>query len=329
MLPYTRIDVPYAQNATSASNSTRSPSSYHYVRSHTRFQVLIYCTMSKRLTPDEGFSDSECGSDDEVTAIALATPKHHLHPRASSLPLSKTKTPLNHPIESPMSSMLPSVKKRGGKVGRKRRKKSPPANAPLSELTEDEAAHAAAAKQQETNHRLIQEQEKKAVFQQQKVVARAELLKQNDNLRLLSAMRVLRAECSHGGFEFTFPGFVTAALHTTDPHLLSTITKWAKSHGREVILELNRRDPDMALRIALEILQPVLRREGQAIKDLLSRGWQTTLTDMLADFSMEKLSDELQQAAPILWEQLVQVSVPPQQQDEDLATSGRDPTLVS
>ena len=104
MLPYTRIDVPYAQNATSASNSTRSPSSYHYVRSHTRFQVLIYCTMSKRLTPDEGFSDSECGSDDEVTAIALATPKHHLHPRASSLPLSKT--PLNHPIESPMSSMF-------------------------------------------------------------------------------------------------------------------------------------------------------------------------------------------------------------------------------
>ena len=65
----------------------------------------------------------------------------------------------------------------------------------------------------------------------------------------------------------------------------------------------------MALGTALEILQPVLCHEGQA---LLSRGWQTMLTDMLTDFSMEKLSDELQWAAPILWEQFVQVSVPPQ-----------------
>ena len=63
----------------------------------------------------------------------------------------------------------------------KEEKKTPPVNAPLSVLTEDEAAHAAAAKQQEMNHRLIQEQEKKAAFQQQKVVARAKLLKQNDN----------------------------------------------------------------------------------------------------------------------------------------------------
>jgi len=130
--------------------------------------------MSKRLAPDEGFSDSECGSDDDITAIDLATPEHHLCPRASSLPLSKTKTPLNLPTESPMSSMLSSIKKRGGKVGHKRRKKSPVANGPLSELTgegRDEAAHAAAVKQQERNHRLVQEQEKKAAFQQQKVTS--------------------------------------------------------------------------------------------------------------------------------------------------------------
>ena len=68
------------------------------------FQDLVYRTIFKRPAPDEGFSDSECGSDDDITAIDLATPKHHLCPRASSLPLSKTKTPLNPPTESPMSS---------------------------------------------------------------------------------------------------------------------------------------------------------------------------------------------------------------------------------
>jgi hypothetical protein len=143
--------------------------------------------------------------------------------------------------------MSPSVKKRGGEVGYKRRKKSPVANGPLPELTEegrDEAAHAAAAKQQERNCRLVQEQEKKAAFQQQKVNAQAELSKQNDNLKLHGAMRMPRGEQSQGGFNFTFPRFVTAALHSTDPHLSSTITKWAKSHGCEVILELNQRDLD-------------------------------------------------------------------------------------
>ncbi|KAF7348144.1 hypothetical protein MSAN_01767200 [Mycena sanguinolenta] len=57
-------------------------------------------------------------------------------------------------------------------------------------------------------------------------------------------------------------------------------------------------------------LERVLEAEGKAIQALLTRHWTTNVTELLKDFSMEKLAEDLQEIAPTLWRVLARVSIP-------------------
>jgi hypothetical protein len=49
-----------------------------------------------------------------------------------------------------------------------------------------------------------------------------------------------------------------------------------------------------------DVMTEIFQREGRAIQSILTRGSTTTVTELLKDFSMNQLEDEIKEAAPIL-----------------------------
>ncbi|KAJ7839463.1 hypothetical protein B0H14DRAFT_2587978 [Mycena olivaceomarginata] len=49
-----------------------------------------------------------------------------------------------------------------------------------------------------------------------------------------------------------------------------------------------------------DVMTEIFQREGRAMQSILTRGSTTTVTELLKDFSMNQLEDEIKEAAPIL-----------------------------
>ncbi|EDR04697.1 uncharacterized protein LACBIDRAFT_330279 [Laccaria bicolor S238N-H82] len=64
------------------------------------------------------------------------------------------------------------------------------------------------------------------------------------------------------------------------------------------------------LGLDFEALTETLQKEGKAVKEIFSRGFYTSVSELLKTFSMEALSQQLQEAAPTIWKLLTEMSLP-------------------
>lgn len=130
--------------------------------------------------------------------------------------------------------------------------------------------------------------------------------KDTETSRLLS---LISKPVKDGGFGFqSLWDFVETTLKSRDPHLSSVATQFALHHGAELIELLHSRAPGPVEDASMDLVIPILQREGQAIQELLSRDWFKKDRDLLQEFSLEGLSTELKECAPVLWRLLEEAS---------------------
>ncbi|KAJ7017793.1 hypothetical protein C8F04DRAFT_1053581 [Mycena alexandri] len=120
--------------------------------------------------------------------------------------------------------------------------------------------------------------------------------------------KITKSEAEGGaGFE-SGQSFVQSLFSTGtggNPQTSANLTRYLQTGGADLFREIVERVPEVGEEfIDKEFdakLEKVLREEGQAIQELLTRHWTTSVTELLKDFDMEQLGDDLQQIAPTLW----------------------------
>ncbi|KAF7360457.1 hypothetical protein MVEN_00776100 [Mycena venus] len=116
------------------------------------------------------------------------------------------------------------------------------------------------------------------------------------------------------GFTSAMDLFRTIMLPGGDSQASANLTRFLKSHGKEIIEAIIERVPAVGQEYLDqkfdEKLEKVLQMEGQAIQDFLTRGRTTSIMQLLQDFSMEQLGDQLEGVAPTLWRILDTVATP-------------------
>ncbi|KAJ7772145.1 hypothetical protein DFH07DRAFT_866360 [Mycena maculata] len=140
-----------------------------------------------------------------------------------------------------------------------------------------------------------------------------------------------------GGAGFGSMGDFVQSLFATDcggnTQISANLTRYLKNHGVELLNQIIDRAPEVGEEFLDEKfdarLEKLLRAEGKAIQQLLSCDWTTSVTELLKEFSMEQLGDQLQEVAPTLWRILERVSTPSKEtRREHEGASRREKTLV-
>ncbi|KAJ7080319.1 hypothetical protein C8R44DRAFT_895427 [Mycena epipterygia] len=79
------------------------------------------------------------------------------------------------------------------------------------------------------------------------------------------------------------------------------ITKYIQRHGAEYAKGMFKRSKEAKEEYISDALAGIFQREGRAIQAILTRDSTTTVTALLQDFSVDKLAEDIQAAAPHLW----------------------------
>ncbi|KAJ7777513.1 hypothetical protein DFH07DRAFT_766283 [Mycena maculata] len=99
-----------------------------------------------------------------------------------------------------------------------------------------------------------------------------------------------------------------------DAQAAANLTRFFKSNGRAIMDAIIDRVPAIGQEFLDEKfderLEKVLQTEGKAIQELLTRGRSTSIMELLDDFSMEQLGDQLESVAPTLWRILEKTAAP-------------------
>ena len=113
---------------------------------------------------------------------------------------------------------------------------------------------------------------------------------------------IMKVEISTGGGGFeTFHAFMDTFLSSNDPDIPYWVMKYCRQNGTALIQLINDWALDAALEGSLATLKPYLEKEGITIMRVISQGNQKSLTMMLSEFSMENLTAELHEVAPVFW----------------------------
>ncbi|KAJ7150669.1 hypothetical protein C8R46DRAFT_1229603 [Mycena filopes] len=118
-----------------------------------------------------------------------------------------------------------------------------------------------------------------------------------------------------------------------DPQVSANLTRYLQTGGVELLQEVIERVPEVGEEFIDKIfdakLEKVLRTEGAAIQEHLSRHWTVSVTELLKEFDMQELGKDLQQIAPTLWSILESVSIPGREtRRESEGASRREKTLI-
>ncbi|KAK6977334.1 hypothetical protein R3P38DRAFT_3476116 [Favolaschia claudopus] len=161
---------------------------------------------------------------------------------------------------------------------------------------------------------------------------------ERDHLRAQQHFAKITAPEEDGGAGFddvsAFFDSLFASGHGGDAQTSANLTRFLKTRGEHVLQLIVERVPEVGQQfLDKELdkkLEEVLKGEGEAIQRHLTREWTTDITEVLKEFSMEKLGEELQEVAPTLWRILESVSIPSKETRRASAgTSRREKSLVS
>ncbi|KAK7012488.1 hypothetical protein R3P38DRAFT_3324118 [Favolaschia claudopus] len=176
-----------------------------------------------------------------------------------------------------------------------------------------------------------------AEVRRQEFEAAIEAKEERDHLRAQQHFAKITAPVEDGGAGFedlsTFFDSLFASGRGGDAQMSANLTRFLKTHGEHVLQLIVERVPEVGQQfLDKELdkkLEEVLKAEGEAIQSHLTREWTTSITELLKEFSMEKLGEELQEVAPTLWRILQQVSTPDKEtRRESAGTSRREKSLV-
>ncbi|KAJ6609740.1 hypothetical protein B0H10DRAFT_2295466, partial [Mycena sp. CBHHK59/15] len=136
------------------------------------------------------------------------------------------------------------------------------------------------------------------------------------------------------GFSNVMEFFETLMQPGGEAQASANLTRFLKSNGRQIIEAIIDRVPAVGQEFLdekfNEKLEKILRAEGQAIQELLTRGRTTSIMELLEEFSMEQLGDQLEEVAPTLWRILERAASPgPATRREKQGEARREKRLVS
>ncbi|KAJ7163528.1 hypothetical protein C8R43DRAFT_879780 [Mycena crocata] len=86
-----------------------------------------------------------------------------------------------------------------------------------------------------------------------------------------------------------------------DAAISAKITQYIQRHGTEHVEGMFKRSKDTKDEYISGVMEEIFQREGRAIQKILTRDSTTTVTELLKEFSMDKLGEEIEAAAPMLW----------------------------
>ncbi|KAJ7106927.1 hypothetical protein C8R44DRAFT_834268 [Mycena epipterygia] len=107
------------------------------------------------------------------------------------------------------------------------------------------------------------------------------------------------------GFTSAMDWLNTLLLPGGDVQAAANLTRFFKANGKDIMAAIIDRVPAVGQEFLDEKfdekLEKVLQAEGKAIQELLTRGRSTSILELLEEFSMEQLGDQLAGVAPTLW----------------------------
>ncbi|KAJ6492499.1 hypothetical protein C8R47DRAFT_975886 [Mycena vitilis] len=199
------------------------------------------------------------------------------------------------------------------------------------ETLEAKAAGVSAAKEKERAEART-ERKKRAAEEAAKAAAEQQAAVDADNTRRAQeVLRLLTVSEVDGGFNFSSLEEFFDALWRKggDATISSLITRYIRRHGSEHAKAMFRRSKEAKEDYISDALAEIFQWEGRAIQAILTRDSTTTVTDLLKDFSMDQLADEIQAKAPHLWAALGVLADPNQSTRRDAdGESRRDKGLV-
>ncbi|KAJ6479781.1 hypothetical protein C8R45DRAFT_1216261 [Mycena sanguinolenta] len=128
-----------------------------------------------------------------------------------------------------------------------------------------------------------------------------------------------------GGFNFqSLDQFFTALWRRGgDPKISRILSKYVGDHGSEHASQMFKRSVRTKEEYLSTEMAQIFQREGRAIQARLTRDSTTSVTDLLKNFSMEQLAEEIEAEAPHLWAALAVLAEPDQSTRRDKAGQNR------
>ncbi|KAK7018609.1 hypothetical protein R3P38DRAFT_3200988 [Favolaschia claudopus] len=286
-------------------------------------------------TPDQNLEGhigpTSAVSDDEHESMAPlpALFPHLLHPEATSSTGEKIfppetlwspgpPSPCQLRPSSPMTILDSSPVKRGRphNTPKTARLKKTVRRLRLSRRTSDQKICAEAMKKLETKtftaaaHRLRSKQARLDAKKRERKLAADRRAKEaaeqqvaRDAAKTIRAQQILdliTAPEDEGGFNFeSLSEFFDAVWRPGGDGIISSkITKYIQSHGAQHAAAMFKRSKEARTEYLSDAFAEIFQREGRAIQAILTRDSTTTVTDLLKDFSMDQLAEELEAAAP-------------------------------
>ncbi|KAF8171352.1 hypothetical protein K438DRAFT_1613022 [Mycena galopus ATCC 62051] len=143
--------------------------------------------------------------------------------------------------------------------------------------------------------------------------------------RAQEVIRLITASEEDGGFNFdSLAQFFDALWRRGGDNVLSaSLTKYVQRHVAQHAEGMFQRSPAAKETFISDSMAGISEQEGRCIQAILTRGSTTTVTDLLKDFSMEQLEDEIKTAAPMLWSALGVLATPDQATRRDTDSEAR------
>lgn len=149
--------------------------------------------------------------------------------------------------------------------------------------------------------------------------------------RAQNVARLITARTEDGGFNFaSLDEFFDALWRRGGNNSISKIiSDYVARHGSQHATGMFKRSDEAKDAFISDVMTEIFQREGRAIQSILTRGSTTTVTELLKDFSMNQLEDEIKEAAPTLWAALGILATPDQATRRDAdGEARRDKGLV-
>jgi hypothetical protein len=120
--------------------------------------------------------------------------------------------------------------------------------------------------------------------------------------------------------------FVDELLNVRDQQLSARVSRMLGQHGEAILNSIRARQPDLVEKWAVDVSGEILAEEGRQLAKYLQPGENQTTSELLVQFSLERIMSESERIAPTLC-QLLRV-IATKQQPEEQEKVRKDRSLV-